>query len=418
MLIQYSVENFKSIKNEIVINFRADAKYQESDWVCQGLEGESGIYKCMGFVGPNASGKTNIIDSVFFALRFIQGTISRKERAVIHIEPFQMDAEYSRQPSCFEFIFIQNGMKYVYGFSVTRLEVVEEYLLRYVNEQTKPQALFERNEGHQYHFYGNDEPTQQQLAGRTNKNRLYLPVAAEWGYEPVKEAYDWFHLISRQYTDFNVKFMISSIIADEERKGLFLRELQNADFNIEDMYVKKQKLDERAIDAIDRYLNHFLGDLLGGITDLPVVELEREKLDIRIVHKSPYGEAMDISMDRDSSGTSAVIENIAELLYLAKTGGLMLEDELGITFHTKLTHHFLKMVQNPAVNTGNAQLLFSTHDTKVLNLLNPDQIYLVDKDQEGATCVKLLDDYELSENEDIELGYLEGRFGRIPYMKG
>lgn len=220
MLIQYSVENFKSIKNEIVINFRADEKYQESGWVCQGLE-EAGIYKCMGFVGPNASGKTNIIDSVFFALRFIQGTISRKESSRIHIPVFQMDAEYSQKPSCFEFIFMQNGVKYVYGFSITYNEVIEEYLLRYLKEGPEPYIMFERNVGHQYDFHGHDEKTQAELAGRTNKNRLYLPVAAEWGYEPVKEAYHWFHMIFRQYLDFDVPSMIDSIVADPEKKRCF-----------------------------------------------------------------------------------------------------------------------------------------------------------------------------------------------------
>lgn len=175
-------------------------------------------------------------------------------------------------------------------------------------------------------------------------------------------------------------------------------------------------MSKRVMELVDKMVEDLLGFLPADATDL-LSGLE-EKLEARIVHKSPYGEAMDIALEQDSSGTSAVIENIAKLMYLGEKGGLMLEDELGITFHTKLTNHFLNMIKNPLINTGNTQLLFSSHDTKVLNLLNPDQIYLVDKDQEGATCIKLLDDYELDENEDIELGYLEGRFGRIPYMKG
>ncbi|MDE7313802.1 MAG: ATP-binding protein [Eubacterium sp.] len=416
MLIQYSVENYKSIKNEIVINFRADSRYKEDDWVCQGMEGEAGIYKCIGFVGPNASGKTNIIESVFFAFRFIQDTISRKESSGIHRPVFQMDAECSKKPSCFEFIFTQNGTKYAYGFSITDNEVVEEYLLRYLKERSEPYLMFERNAGHQYDFHGNDEKTQTELAGKTNKNRLYLPVAAEWGYEPVKEVYHWFHLECQQYTNFDIPSMINSVVNDSEKKEIFLKELQKADFNITDIYVKKQKLSKRVIEIVDKLVNDFLGSFPVDTADL-MTELE-EKLDIHIVHKSPFGESMDIALEQDSAGTSAVIENIARLMCADKNGGLILEDELGKNFHTKLTQHFLHMIRNPSVNTGNAQLLFSSHDTKVLNLLNPDQVYLVDKDQEGATCIKLLDDYELYENEDIELGYLDGRFGRIPYMKG
>ncbi len=96
----------------------------------------------------------------------------------------------------------------------------------------------------------------------------------------------------------------------------------------------------------------------------------------------------------------------------------MLEDELGKVYHTRLTQHFLEILKSDTVNCGNAQLLFTSHDTKILNLLNPDQIYLVDKEEDGATSVKLLDDFAIRENENIELGYLKGRYGSVPYMKG
>lgn len=72
---------------------------------------------------------------------------------------------------------------------------------------------------------------------------------------------------------------------------------------------------------------------------------------------------------------------------------------------------------NNKVNCGKAQLFFSTHDTKILNLLNPEQIYLVDKDEDGATYVKLLDDYLIREKDNIELGYLKGRYGAVPNIK-
>ena len=76
------------------------------------------------------------------------------------------------------------------------------------------------------------------------------------------------------------------------------------------------------------------------------------------------------------------------------------------------------MFRSKVVNPGQAQLFFTTHNTKILNMVNPDQVYLVDKDETGATVVKLLDDYLIQENDDIELGYLKGRYGGVPYMKG
>ncbi len=414
MLIQYSVENYKSIKEELVINFRADPKYKSSSWVYNNASSgyESGIYKCIGFVGPNASGKTNIIDSLFFALRFIQGTISRKETAKINIHPFMLDELCKKQPSRFEFIFTYNKMKYVYGFSITSNEVLEEYLMKYVLEE--PTIIFDRLPGHQFNFNGNDEKVQSDYANKTNKNRLYMPVAAEWGYGPAKEVYSWFHFVSHQYTEYNIQSIISNIITDDNRKKRFLIELHNADFNIDDIYIKKRKIDKKTIDFIDSVLNRFLGET----TDERLLDDLYEELDIRLIHKNKQGQAMDIALDQDSAGTSAIVQNIAELMYLCQNGGLILEDELGKAFHTKLTYHYLNMFRNPSLNKGNTQLIFSSHDTKVLQLLNPDQIYLVDKNDESATCIKLLNDYELNSDDNIELGYLNGRYGGIPYMKG
>ena len=82
MLIQFSVENYKSIREEVIINFCAEKKNESGKWACLS-ESTNPIYKCIGLIGPNASGKTNIIDALYFALKFIDRTISRKENTPI-----------------------------------------------------------------------------------------------------------------------------------------------------------------------------------------------------------------------------------------------------------------------------------------------------------------------------------------------
>lgn len=408
MLIQYSVENYKSIKDEITINFSVDKKYQDDNWSIKD-EKKPPLYKCMGLIGPNASGKTNIIRSFLFALRFIYNTIERRENSKIKIDRFRFDNNCLEKPAFFEFIFYHNAIKYVYGFSVNENEVVEEYLMGYFS--AKPKTLFERTEGQHYEFKGNDVKVQTEIAQKTNRNRLYMPVAAEWGYGPVKAAYEWFNLISRQYEDFDMNDMLEQIVQNEEQKERFITELQNADFNISDIYVKKQKIDEKAYDILHRLIKEFMGE--SEEPDLPDVRSV-----IHLVHKNENGESMDMSIDEDSAGTSKIVENIAELFFLSQDGGLILEDELGKVYHAKLTQHFLETLKSDRINQGNVQLLFTSHDTKILNMLNPDQIYLVDKGKDGSTYVKLLDDFQIRETENIELGYLKGRYGSIPYMKG
>lgn len=408
MLIQYSVENYKSIKEEIILNFTASNSSEKNEWMVELENPKYNLYKGLGLVGPNASGKSNILDSFEFAIRFIKNTISRKEKAKINVEPFMLDAACEAANTSFEFIYIWEGTKYVYGFSVNSLRVEEEYLLAYYS--IKPTTVFERTNCEEYEFKGNDSKTQTELSEKTNDNRLYMPVAAEWGYEKLVKAYSWFANLFEQYEDISISDVVESIVENTESKSNLLEALQKADLNIVDIYVKNRKVEKQQLDLI----REFVAKL---VPDIETDNLSETRAEIYLVHQSKGTEEFAVNLDRDSSGTQMIVNNISELLFLGKKGGMILKDELGKVYHTKLTKYYLDKIKNPNSNPQNVQLLFSTHDTKVMNLLNPDQIYLVDKDEEGATIVKLLDDYTIRKTDNVELGYLKGRYGAVPYMK-
>lgn len=412
MLIQYSVKNYKSIKDEIIINFTAMGKNVDSSKLINDELGSS-VYRCIGLVGPNASGKSNIISSLFFALRFINSTIERKEKSKINIEMFMLDKNSREEGASFEFIFYENNIKYVYGFTIDTERVLEEYLLVYYSK--KATTLFERdvNVIPEYNFRGNDVKIQNEISQKTNSNRLYLPVAAEWGYEKVKAPYKWFEKMFRQYSDMNTSQVIADVVKEGSQKDILLEALSKADFNIKDIYVKNKKIEKQHRDAFVQFLTNMLGE-----GEVPEDIIPEDTPVIWVTHVSKNGETFDIEISDDSSGTCDIIDNIAEMLFINKEGGLFIEDELGRNYHTKLTEYFLGLFNSNEVNYGKAQLLFSTHDTKILNLLNPEQIYLVDKDEDGATYVKLLDDYLIREKDNVELGYLKGRYGAVPNIKG
>lgn len=411
MLIQYSVKNYKSIKDEIIINFTAMGKNVDSDRLIKNEMGSS-VYRCIGLVGPNASGKSNIISSLFFALKFINSTIERKEKSKINIEMFMLDKNSRETGASFEFIFYENNIKHVYGFTIDTERVLEEYLLAYYSK--KATTIFERdvNIVSEYNFRGNDVKVQNEISQKTNSNRLYLPVAAEWGYEKAKVPYKWFEKMFRQYSDMNISQVIADVVKDVPRKNVLLEALSKADFNIKDIYVKNKKIEKQHRDAFVQFLTNMLGE-----GEVPEDIIPENAPVIWVTHASKSGETFDIEINDDSSGTRDIIDNLAEMLFVNKEGGLFLEDELGRNYHTKLTEYFLELFNSNEVNYGKAQLFFSTHDTKILNLLNPEQIYLVDKDEDGATYVKLLDDYLIREKDNIELGYLKGRYGAVPNIK-
>ncbi len=412
MLIQYSVKNYKSIKEEVVINFSVLKKNVEKNKLIQDVGLLNPLYKCIGLVGPNACGKSNIINSLFFALTYINTTIKRKEKAKIGVELFMLDKESREDAASFEFIFMENSIKYVYGFTVNTEKVLEEYLLAYYSK--KATTVFEREDNGAviYNFKGNDVKIQSEIAQKTNANRLYMPVAAEWGYEKAKVPYGWFEKMYRQYSDMNGNQVIAEVLKDQKLKTILLDTLVKADFNIKDIYVKNRRMEKEHRDALLQFLKQMIGEseTIENIIpeDTPMVW---------ITHVGKEDQIFDVELNEDSSGTRDIVDNLAELLFINKEGGLFIEDEFARNYHTRLTEYFLKLFHDESINNGKAQLLFSTHDTKVFNLLNPEQIYLVDKDENGATYVKLLDDYLIREKDNIELGYLKGRYGAIPNIR-
>lgn len=410
MLIQFSVENYKSIRDELVINFRADRKYAESDWTVADVDKGAPVYKAIGLVGPNASGKSNIIEAFRFALEFIDETIMRKDNAEIQVQGFAFSEEYKNRPTSFEFIFVYRGIKYIYGFSITPETVVEEYLIGYFS--AKPKTLFERSEGQVYDFKGNHVKQQRELQKKTNANRLYMPVAAEWGYEPFKPVMEWFNLLTIKYSQpvSGIKRMIQSIVQDEKKKNIFIQELQKADFNIVDIYVKKEQFQIDEMQHIGRVGERYLA----YATKLSETVYGSR---VMLVHRNKKGQIFELELAKDSAGTQDIVKSVVELMCEGENGGMILQDELGASYHTKLTEHFFHMVQSEEINPQSAQLLFSSHDTRVLQMLNHDQVYLVDKDDSGATFVTLLDDFQIRTDTNVELGYLKGRFGAIPYIK-
>ena len=406
MLIQFAVKNFKSIKEEIVLNFSASDTNEE--YVVKKEAHAHPLFHTIGLVGPNASGKSNIIQSVAFSLKFIVNTLERKESDKIGCVPFLLDKNNAKEDTSFEWIFIENDMKYVYGFSINNEIVTKEYLLVYKSK--KPTTLFDRDTEREevYDFKGKNLKIQKEIAKKTNANRLYMAVAAEWGLESCKIPYDWFVRMCRQYDGMDVTDVIGEVAKDEKLKSEMIDILSKADFNISDISIKHRKVDEESKEMMQKFLSIIAKE------EILKDNLEDTIPEIWVTHKSGDGNTFKIKYDADSAGTIDLIRILALHIFLKKQGGLILIDEFGRNYHTKLTEYILKQINNSKNET--IQMLFCTHETIVLKILKPEQIYLVDKTEDGATFVKLLDDYIIREKDNIELGYLKGRYGAIPYM--
>lgn len=400
MLIQYSVSNYKSIRDEVVLSFVSnDLLESHPNNVTAISEIEQNVLKSLALIGPNGAGKTNILESLKFCFDFIGGTAQRKQGETIGVMPFLLDTSSREAPSSFEFIYLWEGVRYVYGFSASPQAVEEEYLISCCDPE--PVTVFERDRNNNYRFGGKDAELPDKSLPLPLKNQLFLPLAAIEGKEPYKSALGWFEATGGFTLTAPSMDVIENYLSDKEKRKELLRLLRTADFNISDLRLRGDAAATRkGVESIQ-------------IGILGTVVIEHEGTD-------PTGgkHVFSIDFDSDSAGTREFIMDAVAFLRMCDSGGLVGIDEFGTSLHQKLNTHLLSYFISVAHHKGKGQLLFTTHNTALLHHLRSDQIYLVDRDStSGATTAQCFDDFAHRKDENFEQGYLKGRFGAVPYPK-
>ena len=187
MLNQFSVENFLSIKDKVVLSLLASKDNEHPEHLI--MDGNKSYLKSAVIYGANASGKSNVLNAFWFMVNYVLTSHNQQLHKTIGRSPFKFDPETPTRPSSFEVIFTTEGIRYAYGFSVTDKAVTEEYLYYYPNGR---QALiFERKNTKDFRFTV-DIDEQNTLKERTSANKLYLSVASNWSYSKVIPVLEWF----------------------------------------------------------------------------------------------------------------------------------------------------------------------------------------------------------------------------------
>lgn len=233
MLLQFSVTNFKSIRNTAIINFEAtpDKSHQEC---LISPNGKQILLPVIAVYGANSSGKSNLLQALQRMMSMITGANAKPLRDTeLPYEPFAF-SEKPDGPTTFEVFYFYEGVKYNYGFSYDRKEIVSEYLYYWPNRR---ESLIFRRENGIYKFM-EDIAEQKTLAGRTPENRLYLVTSNEWNNRQTAKAYQWF---TRKLMNVPSSADDNAMTAGELLKTRFrkriLRELLVADLGIVDVQI-------------------------------------------------------------------------------------------------------------------------------------------------------------------------------------
>ena len=374
------------------------------------------ILKTAALYGANASGKTNLVNAFTAAILMIRKSNTRQlGEKLVEMVPFAFDNQTKNKPCEFEFIFITNGTKYIYGFSADRDKVYEEYLYQYLT--AKPTRIFERTNVNEYKFLQSDESKLNTLKTQNTENKLFLSTATTWNYEKTQNAFLWFAKLIDTFTgglSLN-QYSVDAFSNDktEELKKFTLKLLKQADIEIKDYSIEVKETETEPANVM----------LVFNGENIKPISQKRTDIKIKTVHeiKDEKGKTKKYELNyvNESLGTQIIFSFAPILKDVFEKGKVIIVDELERSLHHSLVEMIIKFFNDPEINIGNAQLIFNTHDTNLLSLslFRRDQIWFAEKNSEkGTTDLYPLDDFSVRKTENIQKGYLNGRYGAIPFV--
>lgn len=398
MLCQFTVKNYKSIREEMTFDMQATAIMEHRDRIIQVEDGESFLPVSVIY-GPNGGGKSNVLEALHTlnakVLRPLCATCDKSEceykARKIPVEPFAFSEETKREPTEFEVFFRTDIAEYRYILYVKQDFVVHERLDRIKLDTGRRSALFVRNE------------KQVELKGGFGKIKISedisenLPLLSYLGItyrknEVISDVIEWFE----ESIDFlnygNPRQELRTAIAKtEEVKKLVLDMIREMDLDIEDF-----RIEEKEENRIEVYTKHMVN-----------------------------GYSTELTLAEESSGTRKLFGLLPFIARSLVVGTTLVIDELDAKIHPILLRYVIMLFTDMQINRNGAQLIFTSHDLSTMNhdVFRRDEIWFVAKGREQNSKLYSLVEFKNKKGESVRMDakydkqYLEGKYGADPYLK-
>lgn len=410
MLIEFSVMNFLSFKEKVTLSLEKESgnENEENTFVFNNEE----LLKTAVIYGANASGKSNLIKAFTTAILMVRNSnmipIGGKWDI---LKPFLFSEDTKNGPSEFEFIFITNKIKYRYFFSADVNKIYNESLDAYYSQ--KPTNIFTRKNTAEYSFINSDKKTLESIASKNTENKLFLSTATTWNYEKTKDAFLWFLNSIDTYGSFDSMLdqdLINYSNNEEDLKEFTLKLLKESDIFIKDLRVSYEEKDVENSSFI-------INNQKQGALKTKSVKIA---MDHEITDSQDEKNIYTLDFEDESSGTKILFALAPILKRAFEKTKIIIVDELEKSLHPTLVKYIIKLFNNEKLNTKNSQLLFTTHAISLLSLdlFRRDQIWFIEKNSlTGNSDLYPLDSFSVRKEENIEKGYINGRYGAIPFIK-
>lgn len=421
MLIEFTVGNFRSFRERQTLSMvAAPLKSREPDVdennVIQ-VPDNPDLLSSAVIYGANASGKSNLIAALIFMKRFVMHSLKEtKATGGILAEPFRLHTGTRQQPSHFEIVFIEGGKRYRYGFEVTKERVIAEWL--YYVPSTREARLFERNS--EAITVGNYFREGRDLEQHTRPNALFLSVVAQFNGPIAQRVVEWFRrlgVISGVDDRGMLPFTLTQLVEGEH--GQAIRQLLcRFDLGISDVQAEKA-----AVTPKSSFPDEMPEEIRQAFLTLMNFS-EVEEFTVHTVHTqydeagNPVGQELFDLDEHESEGTQKLFALSGPLLDTLQDGDVLVVDELDARLHPLMTREIIALFNRKSTNPHGAQLIFNTQDTNLLDnaLFRRDQIWFVEKDQQGASHLYSLAEFKVRNDKDYKRGYIQGRYGAIPFL--
>jgi len=377
-----------------------------------------GLLRSAAIYGPNASGKSNFIKAVRAMAYIVAESASEIQRGdKLPVEVFKLDPVDRNSPTEFEVVFISEGIRYQYGFAATADHITEEWLIAF--PKGRAQNWFTR-------FWSDDKDDylwemgnallgkKQMWVESTRSNTLFLSMAVFLNSTQLQPVYDWFDVTLRTTTvaGWAPTFTADMCNKNVESKAEVLDLLSAADIDIKDVRVKKKIFDKS--DLPDDFPEELRNSISNEMQGKEIID------ELHFMHEDSTGELVAFDLDDESEGTQKLFSFAGPWLDTLKNGHVLFVDELHDNLHPRLVRFLVDLFNSNKTNPNNAQLVFTTHETSILSqdVFRRDQIWFCEKQEDHSTYVYPLTDFSPRKGrENLELSYLAGRYGAVPYVR-
>ncbi len=433
MLIEFSFGNYRSFKERVTLSMEAaDIASQPPSLDEQNVftvTDDLHLLTSAAIYGANASGKSNLIRALN-VMRQLVLTSSRETQLGerLPVEAYLLSTATNDQVSEFEVVFLIHGTQYRYGFAVTTERVISEWLYRLGS--LREVTLFSRRHDN---IKVNTRTFREgrKLEDRTRPNALFLSVVTQFNGSTAGTIFHWFGRLGINTGINDEADMLQALHHFEHSPyGKLMEKLiRRLDVGIEGLQLERTPavVPSSALSSIPRA---FAEQMRAVVDELIKGGHEPETITMKTLHQRfdregyPVGVVTFDLLEHESAGTRRLFALAYPLMRSLQEGLVLFVDEIDARIHPNLVIELIRLFHDPATNPHHAQLIFTTHNTNLLNarLFRRDQVWFVEKSRQGASDLYSLVEYRLEDNKlvrndaSFEKDYIAGRYGAVPFI--